>query len=88
MSDEVVTAQRRSAYVDALRAQGRPQRMAGFIACLAGVLILVIARFRLGGETWLLWAGVGVIGVGWALFIYAVAQRLTWVRAHPFDPNG
>jgi hypothetical protein len=88
VSDEAVLAGRQSAYVESLRAQGRPQRVAGFIACLAGVLILVIARYRLSGAPWLLWTGVAVVGLGWALFVYAVARRLMWARAHPFDPNG
>jgi uncharacterized membrane protein len=88
VSEEAALADRQSAYLDAMRAQGRPERLAGFIACLVGVLVLVIARFRLGGQPWLLWTGVGVVAIGWALFIYALARRLTWVRAHPFNPNG
>ena len=59
MIDDPVELQQRAAYLDALRAQGRPARFAGFVACLAGVLILVIGRYRLGGATWLLWSGAG-----------------------------
>ena len=88
MSDEVVTLDRQSAYVDQMRAQGRTARTLGFIACLAGVMILVIGRFRLGGPAWMLWTGGAVVAIGWGLFVYALARRLTWVRAHPFDPNG
>ena len=88
MSDDAAQLARQAAYVDTLRAQGRPARFAGFVACLAGVLVLVIGRFKLGGAPWLLWSGVTIIGVGWALFIYALVRRLTWIRTHPFDPNG
>jgi hypothetical protein len=78
---------RQVAYLETLRGLGRPQRMAGMIACLVGVLMMVLARYRLGGAPWLLWPGVGVVALGWGLFLYAVARRLTWIRAHPFDPN-
>ncbi len=80
--------ERQSAYLDRIRALGRRERNLGYIACLVGVLMLVIARFRLAGQPLLLWSGVGVVAVGWGLFVYALAARLLWVRAHPFDPNG
>jgi hypothetical protein len=88
VSDEVAQLDRQSAYVDQLRAQGRRERMAGFVACLVGVLILVVARFRLGAPAWALWTGAAVVALGWGLFVYALLRRLTWVRAHPFDPKG
>jgi len=78
---------REAAYLETLRGLGRPERTAGVIACLVGVVIMVLARYRFGGEPWLLWSGVAICAVGWALFIYAVARRLIWIRAHPFDPN-
>jgi hypothetical protein len=78
---------RRAGYLEAMRAQGRSVRLAGFIASLLGVLILVLARFRFGGAPWLLWTGVVVIGFGWSCFIYALVRRLRWIRAHPYDPN-
>jgi hypothetical protein len=86
--DDPAVLERQVAYLDRLRALGRPQRNLGYVVCLVGVLMVVIARFRLGGEPWALWGGVGIIAAGWGLFIYAVAARLRFVRAHPFDPNG
>jgi hypothetical protein len=76
------------AYREEVRAKGRPARFAGFIACLLGVLVLVVARFRLGGPAWMLWTGGGIVAVGWGLFMYAISRRLLWIRTHPFDPNG
>jgi hypothetical protein len=87
-TDEAANLVRRSAWLDTVRAQGRPQRFAGFIACLLGVMILIVGRYKLRGAPWLLWTGAGVVALGWALFIYALTRRLIWVRAHPFDPNG
>jgi hypothetical protein len=87
VTDDTVELQRRAAYLEALRAQGRPARFVGFIACLVGVLILVVGRFRLGGAIWMLWSGSAVIALGWGLFVYAIGRRLYWVHAHPFDPN-
>ena len=86
--DEIQHLDRQSAYLDTVRAVGRPARMAGVVCCLVGVLVLVVARFKLGGLAWMLWCGAGVVAAGWALFIYAVARRLLWIRAHPFDSNG
>ena len=80
--------ERQHAYLDQIRALGRRERNLGFIACLVGVLVVVVARFRFAGEPWLLWGGAAVVALGWGLFVYALARRLTWVRAHPFDPNG
>ena len=87
MKDDAVELQQRAAYLETVRAQGRPVRLAGFIACLLGVLILVIGRFRLGGAPWLLWGGSAVVAIGWGCFIYAVVRRLTFIRTHPFDPQ-
>ncbi|HVN01072.1 MAG TPA: hypothetical protein VMT68_12750 [Caulobacteraceae bacterium] len=86
-SEPLQDRSREVAYLETLRGLGRPQRTAGVFACLIGVIVMVLARYRFGGEPWLLWGGVAITATGWALFIYAVAQRLLWIRAHPFDPN-
>ena len=87
MMDDPATLDRQSAYLEQIRSMGRPQRFAGFVACLVGVAMMVLARYKLGGAPWLLWPGVAIVAIGWMLFIYALVRRLTWVRAHPFDPN-
>jgi hypothetical protein len=87
MIDDAANLDRQSAYLEQIRGLGRPQRFAGFIACAFGVAMIVLARFKLDNAPWLLWPGVAVIAFGWILFIYALVRRLTWVRAHPFDPN-
>ncbi|MFI4973226.1 MAG: hypothetical protein ACHP84_01655 [Caulobacterales bacterium] len=87
MNDDPALLQRQAAYVDTMRGLYRRERAAGFVACLAGALMLITARFILPQMTFLLWAGVAVIAMGWGLFVYAVVQRLSWVRAHPFDPK-
>ena len=85
--DDAGTLDRQAAYLDQVRALGRPQRFAGFVACALGVAMMVLARYRLDGAPWLLWPGVAVVAFGWFLFIYALVRRLTWVRAHPFESN-
>jgi hypothetical protein len=87
VSDDPGQLAHRVAYLDLLRSQGRAARTVGFIASLLGVLILVLGRFRLGGAIWLLWTGIVVIGFGWSCFVYALVRRLSWIRAHPYDPN-
>ena len=87
MMDDAAGIDRQSAYLEQIRAMGRPQRLAGFVACLVGVMMMVLARFKLDNAPWLLWPGVAVVAFGWILFIYALVRRLTWVRNHPFEPN-
>ena len=88
MNEEAALIERQSAHLTAIRAQGKTERTAGFVACLVGLAIMAVAHNRLGGAPWLLWTGVGMVAVGWALFVASIARRLLWVRAHPFDPKG
>ena len=85
--DDPAVLDRQVAYLDRIRAMGQRERTIGLFASLVGVLIIVVARFRLTDQTWLLWVGVAVVAAGWGLFILSVARRILWVRAHPFDPN-
>jgi hypothetical protein len=87
MSDDAAALDRQAAYLEQVRALGRQHRFAGFIACAVGVAMIILAKYRFEGSPWLLWPGVAVIALGWILFVYALVRRLTWVRAHPFDPN-
>ena len=88
MIDDTAQLDRQSAYLEQIRAMGRPQRLAGFVACAVGVAVMLLAKYKLGGAPWLLWLGVAIVALGWLLFIYALVRRLTWVRTHPFDANG
>ena len=87
MHDDPVLLDRQAAYVDQLRALGRPQRTMGLVASLVGVLVLVVGRYRFPDAPFVTWTGAAVIGFGWACFVYAVARRYLWMRAHPFNPN-
>lgn len=85
MTDEARQLERRCDYIDTVRGLYRRERNAGFVASLLGVLMLVWARFSVGVSPAVLWAGLAVIAVGWALFAYSIFKRLAWVRAHPMD---
>ena len=87
MHDDPALIDRQAAYVDQIRALGRPQRLAGLVASLVGVLVLVVGRYRFPDAPFITWAGAATIAFGWACFVYAVARRFLWTRAHPFDPN-
>jgi hypothetical protein len=65
-----------------MRAQGRALQMAGFVACLVGVVMLALAHGHVVRAPWLVWGGVAVIGVGWMLFVISLARRLIWLRTH------
>ena len=48
-----------------------------------------VAAIRMAGaEPWLVWGGISVIGLGWALLIISLARRLIWLRAHKDELQG
>lgn len=61
-------------------------RLGGYVACVAGIVSMVWSRFG-GGPPEALWAGVGLIVVGWAIFGWVVWARYQWVKKNPFEPS-
>ena len=88
MSGEAGANSRKIAYIEQIRGLYRRERTIGLVGCLLGVLLLVLARYRMTDATWAMWLAVGVIGASWLLFAYVIFRRTAWVRAHPFDVNG
>lgn len=78
---------RRIAYIDEVRSIHPRKRMAGFIGCLAGVLLLAFGRFREASPDWTVWAGLIVVIASWLMFAYVIFARTRYVRAHPFEPE-
>jgi len=87
VSDEADINARKVAYLDKIRGLYRRERTVGLVGCLVGVLLLVLARYRFDAP-WLMWTAVGVVAASWLLFAYVIFRRTSWVRTHPFDPNG
>ena len=87
MIDDPETLTRQAAYIDGIRGLYRRERTLGFVACLAGVMILAWSRLRFDAPPWAMWAGLAIIAAGWILFVYVLVRRSAWVRAHPFDPE-
>ena len=77
----------RQAYRNTVRELYKPQRAAGFVACLVGALVLISGRMVAGAPPWLVVAGLLTIAAGWLLFAYVIVRRTRYVRAHPFDPQ-
>jgi hypothetical protein len=50
-------------------------RNAGFVACLTGALVMLAGRFVAGVPVWLIWVGLAVIALGWAMFIVSSLRR-------------
>lgn len=78
---------KRAAYIDHLRAMGRPIRWAGLAAIIFGVALLAWSRVNPALPAWSDWVAYAFLAAGWLAFIYVVAKRSQWVRANPFDPN-
>ena len=50
-------------------------RNLGFVACLAGALVMITARFTALLPHPAVWAGLALILAGWALFAFSVIRR-------------
>jgi uncharacterized membrane protein YeaQ/YmgE (transglycosylase-associated protein family) len=87
MIDDPDVLARRVAYLERIRGMYQRERTIGIVGCLVGVMLLVLARYRLPAAPWAMWAALAIIGAAWLLFAYVVFKRTAWVRAHPFDPN-
>ena len=85
MLEDPETLHRRATWIDGVRATARTERKAGFVACLAGALLLLYARFTPGAPAVLLWLALAVIAAGWALFAWSIWRRFAYLRAHPFE---
>ena len=78
---------KRLAYIDNLREMHRGKRLAGFVGCLLGVILMGSSAFVHGAPSWLRWVGLAVVVPSWLLFIYVLISRTQYVRTHPFDPE-
>jgi len=58
----------------------RALRNTGFVACLAGTLVMLSGRFMAGAPAWLIYVGVSGIVFGWGLFGYTAYQRAALAR--------
>ncbi len=50
-------------------------RNAGYVACLVGVVVMLLGRFRAGSPAWMIWVGLAVIAVGWAFLAFSTFRR-------------
>ena len=53
----------------------RSIRNLGFVACLLGVLVMVLAKFTAMLPTWAVWAGLAIVALGWSLFALSIPRR-------------
>jgi hypothetical protein len=87
LTDNPAVMQQRIAYMDHIRNLHKGKRLAGYVGCLIGVLLMVLSAFMTGAPHWLRWVGLAVIAPSWLLFLYVMVSRTNYVRAHPFDPE-
>ncbi len=66
----------------------RGMRNAGYVACLVGVLAMIAGRFMPGAPVWAVYAGVGVIAIGWGLFACFMLKRAALARVQSLGSNG
>ena len=88
MTGEVVDlTERRLNYLQEVRGLNAGKRTLGFVACLAGAMLLIWGRMRADSPPLAVPAGLALIAAGWALFVYVIVMRTRYVRTHPFDPK-
>jgi hypothetical protein len=78
---------KRIAYIDQLRSLYRRERLAGLVLILTGFLLILPSWGVYSWSHTLIFAGYGLIALGWVLFIYVIWRRTAWRRANPFDPK-
>jgi drug/metabolite transporter (DMT)-like permease len=74
-------------YLRTIRALHAGKRLAGLVLSLAGVLMLIWGSQRTDAPPFAREIGVGLIAVGWLLFVYVIVMRTRYVRANPFEPK-
>jgi hypothetical protein len=88
MMDDPGELQRHNAYIDHVRSIGARIRPLGFVLCLAGVALLVWARFRgPGALSPFGLAGLAITAAGWGIFVYVLWARTRYVRRNPYKPE-
>ena len=59
----------------------RAIRNAGYVACLVGVLMMVLGRFRAGAPSSIIYVGLAVIVFGWGFLVFSMVRAATEARA-------
>lgn len=76
---------RREAWINTIRSMHRTKRKLGYLACVAGIIVVLWGRFGLGAPSWAIPLGLGIILAAWLLFVYVLWDRWRWARAN--DPS-
>jgi hypothetical protein len=78
--------ERRLAWINKVRDLHRNKRMAGFAGIVLGASVLMWWKFTPAAPDWALWAGSGILGASWLVFIYVIFDRWRWVKNNPYKP--
>jgi hypothetical protein len=59
----------------------RAIRNTGYVACLIGVLVMLLGRFRAGAPAWLVYVGLAVVVFGWGFLVLSMVRAAAEARA-------
>lgn len=76
----------RIAWLTRVRRLHRNKRIIGFAGIVLGTCMLMWWKFDASVPQWGLAAGLGVLAVSWALFVYVIVARWRWVKNNPYTP--
>jgi hypothetical protein len=71
-----------------VRNMHRWKRMGALAGCAIAIGLLMWAKFTPGSPMWMLALGFAVAGASFVTFIFVLADRLRWVKSHPYKPSG
>ena len=79
---------RRLAWITKVRGMHRNKRLLGLVGIVLGAVLVMWARLSPEqAPDWSLYAGFGVLGVSWIVFIYVIIDRWRWVKKNPYRPE-
>lgn len=79
--------ERRAAWVAHVRNLHRSKRLAALIGCAIAVGLMLWGRGERGPE-WAVTAGLVLVAASWALLIFVMIDRYSWVKKNPYKPGG
>lgn len=87
VSERDLELERRLAWLKNVRGLHRQKRMIGFAGILAGAGMVLWWKLTPGTPDWAMWAGSGLLGGSWLLFVYVIIDRWRYVKKNPYKPD-
>lgn len=78
----------RLAWINKARRLHSIKRLVGLVGVVLGACLVVWWKLDPSVPDAALWAGIGVLVISWAIFVYVIVARWQWVKKNPYRPPG